>query len=388
MIGYETARRTANRDPRTPSWYRQQRRGERHDGGDESNELVFERIFSRESLYRAFQRLKDENGPAPGRDGITYSDVSNHEAGQIAGALSKAILNGTYKPHPTRNVRIPKQGKNEYRTLKLATISDRIVSKALYEALQPYWEKVFLHGSWGYRRARGALGMLADMEARMIKNDCWVLAADDIRNAFDNVPIDKTIEAHRVLFMEDRFASLLPCDMDKMLEIIETILKGSDQTKQVGIDQGNCYSPTALNVLLQYAHDCPLERSGNTLWCRYADNLLYPVKSVSEGHQVLRKSRELLNSVHMTLKGEEPPVDLAHGSIAVLGIEFRKQGNRLQYRPPNSLWDELDENLVNAYDTPDPHMTASSSLRGWVDTYGMVFETAEELLRKILHYAA
>jgi len=109
---------------------------------------------------------------------------------------------------------------------------------------------------------------------------------------------------------------------------------------------------------------------------------------ISEGHQVLRKSRELLNSVHMTLKGEEPPVDLALGHIAVLGIELRKQGNRLQYRPPNSLWDELDETLEEAYDTPDPHMTASTSLRGWVDTYGMVFETVEEMLEKILQHAA
>jgi len=225
--------------------------------------------------------LKDENGPAPGPDGITYSDISNHEAGEIARAVSNAILNGTYKPHPTRSVRIPKQGKNGYRTLKLAAISDRIVSKALYEALQPSWEDVFLHGSWGYRRARGALGMLADMEARMIKYDCWVLAADDIRNAFDNVPIDKTIEAHRELFKKEVFSSLIQNDMDRLLEIIEIILRGSDETKQVGIDQGNCYSPTALNVLLQYVHDCPLERSGYTLWYRYADNLLYPVKSVS-----------------------------------------------------------------------------------------------------------
>ena len=111
--------------------------------------------------------------------------------------------------------------------------------------------------------------------------------------------------------------------MDKLLEIIEIILRGSDETKQVGIDQGNCYSPTALNVLLQFVHDCPLERSGNTLWYRYADNVVYPVKSVSEGHKVLCKSRNLLNSVHMTLKGEDPPADLANRSIAVLGIKLR-----------------------------------------------------------------
>ena len=79
-----------------------------------------------------------------------------------------------------------------------------MVSKALYEvptAIVGARSSSTVPGATG--KKRGALGMLADMEARMIKNDTWVLATDDIRNAFDNVPIDKTIEAHRQLFKQD-----------------------------------------------------------------------------------------------------------------------------------------------------------------------------------------
>ena len=40
------------------------------------------------------------------------------------------------------------------------------------------------------------------------------------------------------------------------------------------------------------------------LWFRYADNLVYVVRSVSEGRRVLTRIRRLLRKAGLVLKGE------------------------------------------------------------------------------------
>ena len=79
--------------------------------------------------------------------------------------------------------------------MKIGVTLDRVVGKALHESLQPFWEKVYLRNSFGFRPGRSAWQMLAELEATMQKYDRWVLAIDDVRKAFDNVPIRKALKA-------------------------------------------------------------------------------------------------------------------------------------------------------------------------------------------------
>jgi len=60
----------------------------------------------------------------------------------------------------------------------------------------------------------------------------------------------------------------------KLLNLIEVVLRGgSHQDRKEGIEQGNAYSPTCLNVRLHHVHDLAFGQDRtNPSWLRYADN--------------------------------------------------------------------------------------------------------------------
>ena len=345
--------------------------------------LSFADAFSGDRLIECFRLLRDHHGQAPGPDGITYWDVSDIELYPIVRTLSQAVLAGTYRPFPTRSVSIPKQNKEGYRTLKLAIIADRLVAKAFYEATQPVLEETFLDCSWGFRSRKGTIQMLADLEAYMIANDAWCVAIDDIRNAFDNVPIGETVAAYEEVL--SRNTGGLP-DRDDYLALLRNILRGGDANRDTGVNQGCAVSPTALNVLLHLKFDEPFQRN-ETLY-RYADNLLFVTSSVAEGRKALRKAKNLLRHVGMTLKGDPgSSIDLATGATALLGLTLRKRDHRLQLIAGHLAWIKLDSILEQAHEASVPHEAALAGLCGWMEAYGMAFESGD-VVREVLQRAA
>src|SRR5581483_1281104 len=111
--------------------------------------------------------------------------------------------------------------------------------------LCPLWEGVFLPTSMGFRPRRGVWDMLIAVEKAIAEGNCWVLATDDIKDAFDHVNLAAVMDDHRKYIRDD-----------PLLRLIEVILKGGDSAhRREGIEQGNAYSPAALNIRLHHAHD-------------------------------------------------------------------------------------------------------------------------------------
>jgi len=329
-----------------------------------------------ENLIRVYQRLRREAGKAPGVDGRTYDDLGPSEVAQILRTLSRSILVGRYRPHPCRRVQIPKAGGKGHRTLRIRVICDRVVAAALHGELTPVWEQIFLPGSFGFRPGRGVWDMLAMMEVIMTNQDRWVVAVDDIKNAFDNVRLDHLMDDHR-RHVEDA----------DLLNFIETVLRGHEgQRRREGIDQGGAYSPTALNVRLHHAHDLGLAQEPTSPpWHRYADNLVYLCRDVTAGQQALEQARQLLRPTGLTLKGQDgPPVDLRQGgTVQVLGFGIKRSRPRLELG--QEALDKLQQDLRKAHEAEDPPKTAQQALHGWISSYGPAYEsvtddTPEQLL--------
>jgi hypothetical protein len=106
----------------------------------------------------------------------------------------------------------------------------------------------------------------------MVRHNAWTIVIDDIRRAFDNVRIDVAMTAHR-RFIQDA----------ELLNLIETILRGHNGPgREIGIDQGGAYSPTALNVTLDATLDKPLFNERLRRGLRYADNIALIGLSLTE----------------------------------------------------------------------------------------------------------
>ena len=116
-------------------------------------------IFHTENLIRVFDELKRYAGHAAGLDGVHYNQLGQREVCQIMRELSRVVLSGVYEPSRARHVKIPKANGQGNRTLKLRSIVDRVVAKAITDALTPSIDHLFLDGSHGFRPSRGPWSM-------------------------------------------------------------------------------------------------------------------------------------------------------------------------------------------------------------------------------------
>jgi hypothetical protein len=336
-----------------------------------------EQIADADNLIRVFYELKARAGQAPGPDGVSYADLGRREVPEMMRNLSAEVRAGTYRPGPARPVRIPKPAGG-HRTLRLRDLADRVVSAALNDALAPFWETVFLPSSMGFRRGRGVWRMLAEQEAVVVGQGRWVLATDDVKNAFDNVNVGDVMADHRKYIRNN-----------SLLALVEVVLRGGEHRER-GIDQGGAYSPTALNVRLHHGYDLALQGPFPPRF-RYADNLVSLNRCVAEGIQDLDHSREILGKAGFTLKGEDgPPKDLRNGESAeLLGFLLSSRCGRLHFDLGSSAWSKLEQDLVKAHTSSDPAATARAVVRGWVNGYGPAFESkSTTVIGRILRTAA
>ena len=394
VLAYQTPHphRLVEGEERTAEYNYQRRRERRRkqlrekDGG----QITLRQIADRDHLMDCFRKLVREGGPAAGIDGISPQQISLKDFGEIAGKLSKAIMEGKWRPQKTRQQPIPKPGTTEKRTLKIGVTLDRIVGKSLHETLQPVWEKLYLKNSFGFRPERSVWQMIAELEATMEKHDRWVLVIDDVRKAFDDVEIAKAIKAHQTAAASKSKGKQLILS-DDALKIIEVVLRGHDD-HDVGIDQGGCYSPDAMNIFLHTVHDIPLTAVDEVLlWFRYADNLAYVAPSISEGHRVLNLVRRLLHKAGLSLKGEGGITDLntaKDNPAQLLGFSLWREDGRLRIELGEACLTQLQEHLAQAWNSPDPVKTAITILRGWINANGPAFENGVAVLADVLRLAS
>ena len=206
-----------------------------------------------------------------------------------------------------------------------------------------------------------------------------VLAIDDVRKAFDNVPIDTLSECHREALARVRQRNFSKQDKERTLALVEAVFRGHDRERQRGIDQGAPYSPTGLNVLLDKYHDrVMMAINKDLLWFRYADNLTYLVRSMAEGGQVLKKVGRALEPLGLSLKGEDGVRDLRRGDTAqLLGFSLRWAEPKLQFGIGSAALDQLRQHLGQAHVTLNPGRAAHEVALSWVAAFAPAYEDGD-----------
>lgn len=324
-------------------------------------------------LDRVQRAMAVENGQAPGVDGVRNGDLSTGERFQLFRDLGAAILAGTFRPQPLRDVDIPKADGSK-RTLKLAVVRDRTLSKAVADTLAPLAERVFSTASYGFRPKRDRFQLLADLKVFCETNDVWVITPADVKKAFDNVPVGKAILAIRRL-------ESLGADPE-LINLAITLIKGHTP-QEVSIPQGNSLSPMILNLVLHDALDTTM-----TVACgghdpvgywRYADDLAIATHTAAEGREQLDRIRAVLAGVGLKLKsdhGEHP--DLTSGEpLNLLGMRLTRTGTTLTFDIPHKKWDDLQAKLVAAHQEANPTAAAKRLVEGWVEAFAPAFGTDE-----------
>ncbi|MER5642067.1 RNA-directed DNA polymerase [Kitasatospora sp. NPDC002227] len=129
------------------------------------------------------RRLKDaaracmRRAGAPGGDGMTWAEFRTGMRNRLD-VLATALRNGTWQPSPIREVTITAYTGKEF-TAVIPTVADRVVQRAMRNAIEPVLEqRAFADWVSGYRAGRNRITALRDADRHLQAGCRWVADVD------------------------------------------------------------------------------------------------------------------------------------------------------------------------------------------------------------------
>jgi RNA-directed DNA polymerase len=327
---------------------------------------LFNFVYDPATLIVAFDRVAGNQGArAPGVDGFTVADIE-----VIVGAsgflddLRAALKDGSFRPLPVRERKIPKPGgSGKVRKLGIPTVADRVVQAALKLVLEPIFEADFLPVSYGFRPKRRAQDAIAEIHHFGTRGYRWVLDAD-IEACFDSISHSALLDRVRARVKDKR-----------VLALVKAFLKagiltelGDRQDTHTGTPQGGILSPLLANIALSALDEHVMapwqpggamstlgKRSyrrsrGRPTWriIRYADDFVILVHGSREHTEALREGiATMLAPLGLRLSAAKTQVVHMSDGFDFLGFRIRwkrKRGSNKWYvytfiadRPVRSL---------------------------------------------------
>lgn len=285
---------------------------------------MLEEILSRENMTLAYRRVVTNKGCA-GVDGLGVT--------QLKGLLStnwrtiKAeLLEGIYKPHPVKQVEIPKAGGGK-RQLGIPTVTDRLIQQAISQELSKHYDSGFSRNSYGFRPGKSS--HQAIKQAQQYLNEGYTYIVDlDLEKFFDKVNHDYLMHLLSQKIQDKRVLKLIR----KYLQS-RVMQGGLLHLKREGTPQGGPLSPLLSNILLDKL-DKELEHRGHN-FVRYADDCSIYLKSQKASERVLQSitrfiEEKLKLKVNQTKSGIRRPIEMQ-----LLGYSFYydQEGYQLRIAP-------------------------------------------------------
>ena len=323
------------------------------------------RIADTSNLYAAWGYLKRRGGQAPGPNGLRYDDLENAEAYNLLRTISSAIHDDSYRHGPARKVRHPKSSGVGHRTLTLENIEDRTIARAVVQITQPLLDPMFNDDSYGYRPGRSREHALLRAMQLTAADMFWVV--DDVKDAFDNVPLNRLLDIVRLR---------LPCAAATW-QLIERIIR---RGMKRGLRQGNCLSPLLLNLYLDHCLDRHWSKEASDL-IRYADDLLIICRTEQEALEAHDRLQQLLRPAGLQLKGKPSTAirNLSTGeTVEWSGYRISRSAAGFQVRIGTKSWNQLAQSLEEAHVHSGSPLYARETLGGWIDAQGATYRDEDQ----------
>ncbi len=297
---------------------------------------LLQKTLNSTNLRRAWDDVAD-NGGIAGADNITIPQWRRGWEARLVN-LSQAVRSNRYKPGPLRLRRIPKRHAPEMRLLRIPTLADRILQRAVLQQLYPICEPRFFECSFGYRPGRGVKDAVRHITHLRKKGYRWVLDADidDFFNQIDHQLLRQHLQ-HR---LPD--TSLL-----RLIDLwLESWRIAPEQEK--GIAMGSPLSPLLANIHLHHLDSWILNHGFELV--RYADDFIVLSQSRSEWQRSYQVTKYALSRLKLRYEPRKTRLTSFAKGFAFLGVHFEE--GWYWY-----LWD--DQRIEVRGDEADP----------WLETY-------------------
>ena len=267
-------------------------------------------VFSEEALWRAWRAVR-ANGGAPGSDNL---DLATFEArlDERLATLRAELTNGSYRPQRVISFSVRK-ASGGMRPLALWAVRDRVAQRAVYDWLEPQFEREFLDCSHGYRPGRSVDTAVASVVAARDEGLRWVMETD-IRQCFDSID--------PLLLIEILRRRRLRYDVRWLLELwLMAPVVGPDGARRpVGVAQGNVLSPLLCNLYL-HPFDEIVTGQGRRL-VRYADDLVILTRKRHEALAAQAETTGALAKLRLEVKPDKTAIRSFDEGFKFLGVFF------------------------------------------------------------------
>ncbi len=269
---------------------------------------LIEQVLDRNNLAAAWEEVAENKG-MPGVDNVSIRRWRRNWEERLV-ELARAVRSNRYKPARLRVRRIPKRRRGTWRTLRIPTVTDRVLQRAVLQVVYRLYEPRFLDCSFGYRPGRGlreAVQRILDLREAGRE---WVLDAD-IDEFFDNVDHGLLLE-----FLRQEITDPI------LLRLIEGWLKAGRVRRDVakGLPMGSPLSPLLANVYLHPLDQALVERGWDPV--RYADDFVTLTVTREQVEVVYREVERLLGGLKLRYEPNKTRLSSFEEGFEFLGVRF------------------------------------------------------------------
>lgn len=276
---------------------------------------LLDQALSLDNLRSAWNAVADNQG-IPGADNISVKRWQRNWEERLID-LRDQVHKGKYSPARLRLRQIPKLGG--LRTLRIPTVTDRVLMRAVLQVLHPICDPKFLDCSYGYRPGRGlreAVQKVLDLrEAGFL----YVLDAD-IDDFFDSVN-----HALLLRLLEEYVRD------QAVLDLISAwvAIGGKTKNRAIGIAMGSPLSPLLANIYL-HPMDASLCNAGFEM-VRYADDFIVLCQSRNRLDFCLPRVAMTLVDLFLRLNPEKTRLTSFSEGFDFLGVHFKDDKHAFIY---------------------------------------------------------
>lgn len=175
-------------------------------------------------------------------DGNPDNDSSDAQLQRLQYRLQQ-IEQGRYET-PALTGWLIRKNSGGYRPLAVPPFQDRVLQRAVAQALSPALEKLMYQGSFGYRPGRSRINAMEQIRRAVREGYCWVFESD-LRDFFDSVNLNHLATRLHSLYGDDPLISQILHWM-----AADVRFQGDTLQRQHGLPQGSPLSPLLANLML------------------------------------------------------------------------------------------------------------------------------------------
>lgn len=289
-----------------------------------SKQSLYEQVYTDTNLHEAWRHVR-ANSKVAGVDGITVYQFQGNLSGNLK-CLQGELINRKYSPRPIKRFWILKSDGTK-RPIGILTVRDRIIQRAIYQVIEPIFERSFEESSYAFRKGRSVDMAIAQVNHLVGQGFHWAVHCD-IKSFFDYIDISLlyTFVSERVKDAELRRLIRIWLEGEASIAGKKWYLSGS-RTK--GILQGGVLSPLYANIYLD-RFDKEARESG-LRHVRFADNILVVVDREKAAQKALNIVRWILQKLYLQLNEKKTLVTHFENTVAFLGkqLTFMKAGKKV-----------------------------------------------------------